>query len=81
MQDVDTAERIVWVADDRLVLLAPLERIEVQDDIVGQVVVVGPERRPPRRLVTGDDVESRSWTGVYRKRDRRVEDRSGADVG
>ena len=50
LQDVDTAERIVRMADDRLVFLAPLERAELEDDVVGQVGVVGSECRPPRGL-------------------------------
>ena len=41
-QDVDPAERIVRMADDRLVLLAPLERVEFEDDVAGEVGVVGP---------------------------------------
>ena len=76
LEDVDTAERIVRMADDRLVFLAPLEGAEVEDDVVGQVGVVGRECCPSRGLVTCDDVENRSETGVCRERYGRVEQRA-----
>ncbi len=40
-QDVDALERVVWVGDDALVFLAPLEGVEIEDEVTGQIRVVG----------------------------------------
>ena len=43
--DIDPVERIAGVADDRFVLLPPVERLEVQHHVTGQVGVGQPEGR------------------------------------
>ena len=67
------------MADDPLVLLPPLEGVELEDDVVGQVGVVGSERGGGACFVAGEHVERGARAGVRVERHRRVEDRTRTD--
>ena len=53
LPDVDAVERVPRVPDDRLVLLPPVERAEIQFDIAGEIGVVQPEAGARPRPVRG----------------------------
>ncbi|MFC5139891.1 hypothetical protein ACFPK1_16750 [Actinomycetospora rhizophila] len=64
-QDVDAGQRIVRVADDALCFLEPLvERVPVEDDVVGEVGVHEPERCPDPFVVRGPHGEHLALGGV-----------------
>ena len=69
--DVDPVERVARVAEERLVLLPPVEGVEVEDHVVGEVV--GPE--PGAGAVVDPDVHGVAVGGVDRERHGRVQQR------
>ena len=54
----------------------PFECVELEDDVVGQVGVIGPECGGGAGLVAGDHVERGARAGVGVEGHRRVEDRA-----
>src|ERR1700732_4142794 len=80
-ENVDPVKRVGGVGDAGFVFFGPSERPEVQQDVAGEVGIVGAEGGRWQRLVTHDNVVDLAWSRVLGERVARIEDRRGTRGG